>query len=151
MRAAAVLLLVLGLFACASTPLLRVQQTNEPMGHRPAAPFQVGTCAATVRVRVVDAQGRAVVGAEVVAMRVISNRAPSMVPSVDRYRSQPVMTDARGEARVCDPDGLHDIGPYDFATVRKSVIEARRGTEVGTIAAPFDGAIILGPPGILDL
>ncbi len=139
-------LVLLALASCASPARLPVTRTNalDPG----ASPLASGTCAATLTVRVRDATGNPVPGATVTSHESERMNAPSMVPTQIAYATRPVLTNPRGEARVCPPERLPGSGD-DMAMFTRwmgAYIEARFEARVGRLLPPYRDAIVLGMP-----
>jgi hypothetical protein len=104
-----------------------------------------GTCPATLRVRVVDADGAFIVGAEVTVHHLVAVTAPSVMPIATEYRSRPVATDVHGFAVVCHPNDMPPTPPNQphFPGHESAHIEARLGSRTATLESPFTGPLVL--------
>src|SRR5689334_16694727 len=76
---------------------------------RAAAAESAGTCRASHHVRVLDRAGRPVPSARVTVEETTSDHAIEETLAVYRWFTDPVVTDSRGEARICDPDELPSL------------------------------------------
>lgn len=110
MRPRSSILALLGLlFGCASIPVQRVHaeppSTLLGLGAREPAPEATGSCRPSLRVEVVDAEGRPVRGARVVAEQTVSEHAAEETIATYAYRAE-VLSDEQGAAQICDPGRL---------------------------------------------
>ncbi len=137
MRLAA-LVLVAG---CAAPTRLQVIRSSLAGGGPHGEPS--GTCAATLRVRVVDGGGSPISGAMVVSHEGEYMNAPSMVPSQFAYATAEVVTNARGEATVCKPEGLRQYEKDMFTHSTGAYIEAKFDNLAGRALPPYRGPIVV--------
>ena len=114
----------------------------------PGSIEQVGRCEAKLRVRVIDAEFRAVRGARVVASSYVRVGAIEETLGAYFYRAHVVLTDEHGFARVCRPDNLP---PYSiWENIGGGWIDRSRGQidvfhdkRAATLHPPFTAQIVL--------
>lgn len=96
------------LAGCAGTSVrFDVEHVRGPYGSPGTHQVRAGgSCAAKLRIRVIDEHHAPVEGARVVVHRQVRAMAIEENLGTDEYRTHPVLTDARGFAHVCSPDDL---------------------------------------------
>lgn len=132
-------LLVIALAACAP----RHPRLDWGVRQADHAFYAEGTCPATLRVRVVNAQQHPVPGAEVIVRQQVHMSAPSTVHVTTIYETAPVVTAPDGVAKTCLPDRVPPRNEHELFVSYAGEIVATFGDRSGALGAPFTGPLVL--------
>jgi hypothetical protein len=115
---------------------------------QPAERERVGTCAATMRVRVIDSTFAPVAGARVVVSNRVRVGAIEETLGTYHYQTDPVLTDRHGIAHVCPPGDLPPRSPWEgigggWTDRGAGQIDVFYGTRAATLLPPFRQQVVL--------